>query len=124
MAWWRWCGERRCSAAEEFPGSFPLRARVPGVVDHAVGPLALVPRHSLGAEVVEAVHEPRRPWLAEGEAESGAMRSAACASMGARRAWDEEPAGVSDGVAVRPSCRTDGCSEDACYSFAAGPVVA
>ena len=36
------------------------------------------------------------------------MRSAACASMGARRAWDEEPAGVSDGVAVRPSCRTDG----------------
>ena len=52
------------------------------------------------------------------------MRSAACASMGARHAWDEEPAGVSDGVAVRPSCRTDGCSEDACCSFPAGPVAA
>ena len=52
------------------------------------------------------------------------MRSAAYASMGARRAWDEEPAGVSDGVAVRPSCRTDGCSEDACCSFPAGPVAA
>ena len=52
------------------------------------------------------------------------MRSAACTSMGARRAWDEEPAGVSDGVAVRPSCRTDGCSEDACCSFPAGPVAA
>ena len=52
------------------------------------------------------------------------MRSAAHASMEARRAWDEEPAGVSDGVAVRPSCRTDGCSEDACCSFPAGPVAA
>ena len=50
------------------------------------------------------------------------MRSAACASMEARCAWDEESAGVSDGVAVRPSCRTDGCSEDACCSFPAGPV--
>lgn len=50
------------------------------------------------------------------------MRSVACVSMGARRAWDEEPAGVSEGVAVQPSCRTDGCSEDACYSFPAGPV--
>ena len=42
------------------------------------------------------------------------MRSAARASMGARCAWDEEPAGVSDGVAVQPSRRTEGCSEDAC----------
>ena len=39
------------------------------------------------------------------------MRSAACMSMGARRVWDKEPPGVSDGVAVRPSCRTEGCSE-------------
>ena len=52
------------------------------------------------------------------------MHRAACASMGARRAWDDEPAGVSDGVAVRPSCRTDGCSEDACCLFHAGPVEA
>ena len=52
------------------------------------------------------------------------MRSAACASIGARRVWDEESAGVSNGVAMRPSCRTDGCSEDACCSFPAGPVVA
>ena len=52
------------------------------------------------------------------------MRSVSRASMGARRAWDEEPAEVSDGVAVRPSCHTDGCSEDACCSFPAGPVAA
>ena len=52
------------------------------------------------------------------------MRSAARASMGGRRAWEEEPAGVSDGVAVRPSRRTEGCSEDACCSFHAGPVAA
>ena len=37
---------------------------------------------------------------------------------------DDEPAGVSDGVAVRPSRRTEGCSEDACCSFPAGPVAA
>ena len=52
------------------------------------------------------------------------MHRAPCTSMGARRAWDDELAGVSDGVAVRPSCRTDGCSEDACCSFPAGPVAA
>ena len=52
------------------------------------------------------------------------MRSTSCASMGARRACDEEPVGVSDGVVVRPSYRTDGCSEDACCSFPAGPVAA
>ena len=50
------------------------------------------------------------------------MRSAARASMGARRAWDDEPAGVSNGVAVRPSRRTEGSGEDACCSFPAGPV--
>ena len=52
------------------------------------------------------------------------MRSAAHASMGERRAWDNEPAGVSNGVAVRPSRRTEGCSDDACCSFPAGPVAA
>ena len=52
------------------------------------------------------------------------MHRAACASTGARRAWDDEPARVSDGVAVRPSRRTEGCSEDACYLFPAGPVAA
>ena len=50
--------------------------------------------------------------------------SAARASMGARSARDEEPAGVSEGVAVRPSCRTDGCWDDACRSSPAGPVAA
>ena len=52
------------------------------------------------------------------------MSSAACASVDARRAWDDEMAGVSDGVAVWPSRRTKGCSKEACCSFAAGPVTA
>ena len=52
------------------------------------------------------------------------MSSAAGAAVGARRAWDDEPAGVSDGVAVRPSRRTEGCSDDTCFSFPAGPVAA
>ena len=52
------------------------------------------------------------------------MSSAACASMGARRAWDDEPAGVNDRVAVRPSRQKEGCSEDACCSFPAGLVTA
>ena len=52
------------------------------------------------------------------------MRSASRVSVGARRAWDEEPAGVSDGVAVRPSRRTEGCSKDACCSFPTRPVAA
>src|SRR3954466_12395452 len=52
---------------------------------------------------------------------SFAARSAARASKGARSACDEEPAGVSDGVAVRPSRRTDGCREDACCSSPTGP---
>ena len=52
------------------------------------------------------------------------MSSAACASVGARRAWDDEPAGVSGGVAVRPSRRTEGCSDEACFLFPAGPVAA
>ena len=52
------------------------------------------------------------------------MSSAACASTGPRRAWDDEPAGVSDGVAVHPSPRTEGCSDEPCYSCPAGPVAA
>ena len=44
--------------------------------------------------------------------------------MAARGARDEEPAGVGEGVAVRPSCLTEGCWDEACYSFPAGPVVA
>ena len=50
------------------------------------------------------------------------MSNAACTSMGARRAWDDELAGVSNGVAVRPSRRTEGCSEDACCLFPARPL--
>ena len=52
------------------------------------------------------------------------MRSAAHASMGGRCAWEEETAVVSDGVVVRPSRCTDGCSEDDCCSFSVGPVAA
>ena len=47
-----------------------------------------------------------------------------CVSVGARQAWDDEVAGVSDGVAVRPSRRTEGCWEEACCSFPAGSVAA
>ena len=46
----------------------------------------------------------------------------ACASVGARRAWDDEAAGASDGVAVWPSRCTEGCWDEACCSFPAGPV--
>ena len=42
--------------------------------------------------------------------------------MGARRAWDDEPDGVRDGVEVRPSHRTEGCRDEAYCSFPAGPV--
>ena len=52
------------------------------------------------------------------------MSRAACVSTWLRSAWDDEVAGVSDGVAVRPSRCTDGCSDEACCSCAAGPVVA
>ena len=44
--------------------------------------------------------------------------------MGARRAWDDEPAGVSDVMAVRPSRHTEGCWDEACCSFPNGSVVA
>ena len=36
--------------------------------------------------------------------------------------WDDEAAGVSDGVAVRLSHHTEGCWDEACCSFPAGPV--
>ena len=50
--------------------------------------------------------------------------SAARASMGARSVRDEEPVGGTEEVAVRPSCRTDRCWDDACRSSPAGPVAA
>lgn len=65
-------------AAEEFLGSFSLRARALGVVDRAVGPRAMVPRHRLGVEVVEALHEPRRPLLAEVLAKRGTAPGSPC----------------------------------------------
>ena len=37
---------------------------------------------------------------------------------------ERRPTGVSDGVAVRPSRRTEGCRDEACCSFPAGPVAA
>lgn len=48
----------------------------------------------------------------------------ACTFVGARWALDDEPAGVSDGVAVRPSRCNEGCSDEACCSFLAGLVAA
>jgi hypothetical protein len=45
------------------------------------------------------------------------MSCAACEFAGPRRAWEDETAtGVSDGVAVRPSCRTKGGSNESCCS--------
>ena len=44
--------------------------------------------------------------------------------MAAWGARDEEPAGVSEGVAVRPTRLMDGCWDDACCLFPAGPVAA
>ena len=52
------------------------------------------------------------------------MSSAACTFAGPRQVWDDEPAGVGDGVAVQPSRRTEGCSEEVCCSCPAGPVLA
>ena len=43
---------------------------------------------------------------------------------GGATGWDNEPARVSDRVAVRPSRRTEGCWEEACCSFPTGPVAA
>ena len=52
------------------------------------------------------------------------MSSVAYASAGGRQVWDDEPAKVSDKVAVWLSRRTEGCSKDACCLFPAGPVAA
>ena len=43
-----------------------------------MGARAWAPRLRLGAEVVEALHGPRRPWLAEGEAARGTAQGAPC----------------------------------------------
>ena len=44
---------------------------------------------------------------------------------GLRRAWEDEAATrVSDGVAVRPSCRMDGGSDMSCCSWITGTVAA
>ena len=52
------------------------------------------------------------------------MSNAACASVGLQRAWDDKPAGVNGGVAVRPSLRMEGCSDEARCSFPVGPMAA
>ena len=64
----------RSLAAEGFLGSFFPLARAPDTVGCAEGPRALAPGRRLGAEVVEALHEPHRPQLAEGEAARGMVR--------------------------------------------------
>ena len=50
------------------------------------------------------------------------MSRVAYVSNWPRRTWDDEAATVSDGVAVRLSRRTDGCNDEACCSWPAGPV--
>ena len=52
------------------------------------------------------------------------MSNASWAFTGPRQAWEDEAAIVSDGVAVRLSRRTEGCSDEACCSWPAGPVAA
>ena len=62
----------RSLANGELLGSFLLLAQVPDAVGRAGGPRALAPERRLGAEAaVVALHEPRRPQLAEGEAPRG-----------------------------------------------------
>ena len=48
------------------------------------------------------------------------MSSVACASLGARRTWDDDLAGVSDGVPVRPSRHTEGAARTLATRFPPG----
>jgi hypothetical protein len=53
------------------------------------------------------------------------MSSATCAFADPRWAWEDDAvAGVGDGVAVRPSHRTEGGNDESCCSRAAGSVAA
>ena len=61
-------------AAGELLGSFLLLAWAPDAVGHAGGPRALALERRLDVEVVEALREPRRSQLAEGEAARGMAR--------------------------------------------------
>ena len=58
----------RLLEAEGFLGSFFLAAWEPDVVGHVQGPRALDPGHLLAEEVAEALPEPCRPCMMEGEA--------------------------------------------------------
>ena len=51
----------RYLVGEGLLGSFLLRAQAPGAVGRAAEPRALAPGRRLGAEVVEVLHELRRP---------------------------------------------------------------
>lgn len=52
------------------------------------------------------------------------MSSVACAFISPRRSWEDEfVAGVSEGVAVRPSTCKNGCTDESCCSRAAGSKV-
>ena len=64
----------RLLEAEGFLDSFLLLARAPDAVGHAQGPRALAPGRGPGEKVVEALHEPRRLYVAEGEAARGTAR--------------------------------------------------
>ena len=71
--------------------SFFFHARAPDAVGHAVEPRALALGRRLGAEVVEVLRELRRPWLAEGEAESGTGQGRPLRRGQARRCGQASP---------------------------------
>ena len=58
-------------AVEGLLDSFFLHAQALVAVGRTVEPRALALGRRLGAEVVEVLRELRRPWLVEGEEESG-----------------------------------------------------
>ena len=59
---------------EGFLGSFFLVAWALDAVGHVQGPRTWEPGHLLGGEVAEALLEPRRPCMTEGEAARGTAR--------------------------------------------------
>ena len=64
----------RSLAVEGLLDSFFLHRRARDAAGCVMEPRTLAPGRRLGAEVVEVLHEPRRPYLAEGEAARGMAR--------------------------------------------------
>ena len=64
----------RLLEAEGFLDSSFLAVRALDMVGHVQEPRALEPGRRLGAEVAEALPEPRRPCMMEGEAARGTVQ--------------------------------------------------